>query len=707
MLLVTLLPFLKQQLSKIDFSKFYFSTPNLIIMRKFLGLFIFTLLSSAFAFAGQTVEITHDNIVVNEPSTSNNTGNSFYQVGCDEDKPKDNDNIGFFSDRPGNHKPYMNNSDYYTTICPDAGRLVSVNFQQFNLEKFDKLTIWDESPSVRDSAVTVTVEDKKTILDNTPETLDIYKPGHPKKKDKDDGIIKIGSYTGPSSPGKITSSLGCLTFRFESDGSVVKTGWYAKIECSTEPVADPCPKFEEDYVDSELKCGVTITDDNFRGANNFETYGSCTMPGWPSKGRELIYKFVNYSASDLTFTLEESNGSQPKGLNMFILDDCDVTACTDSLLRPAQNASQGIETITIKNAPAGTYYVVVDGNQTYLHNSFKLTVECAGGDYTTCTDPYYYDDFEADDKNVNRPRPDIDYAVGDYISIVNPYWTRGGGVGLRDGRISDDRSSNGKNSLEINRNEEATQDVFLDLGQKFKGVYRLAFDLYIESHSTAFFGIFGGDNSDPWGSISKEFGHNNGFEGRWFDVEVFVDLDKNKYTMYIDNRCYVSSGDYYLNLNSLNFYGLPKAHFYVDNLCFGPVKKIPAAGSISRLAIDMSTPIFEEALVLQAEVNYGGGVTDNATSEIGLTVDNLVADDLKVMPNPTTGSTLIALDLDNEQTVQLQIFSPTGQLVRNMPLGKTSSIRQEVDLSDLSNGLYILRATGEQSVISKKIILQK
>ncbi len=651
-------------------------------MRKFLGLLVFTLFASSLAFAGQTVEVTHNKIVSATTSSSNASGNSHYVVTC-------KDGTGFFSDRPGNHKPYVNNSDYYTTICAnESNRGVTVTFQQFNLEKFDKLSVWDEK---RSGAVGAT---------DTPEALNVNVPK------KDDGVDFLGSFTGPSSPGTLTSKRGCLTFRFQSDVSVVKTGWYGKIGCASKPTTDPCKDFKK-LVDSDLKCGVTITDDNFRGANNYEVYGSCTMPGWPSKGRELIYRFVNYKASDLTFTLKESNGHQPKLLNMFILNDCNPNACTNTIMRPADNPNQGVESVTIKNAAAGTYYVVVDGNQSYAHNSFKLSVECAGGDYTTCDDPYYYDDFEAQDDDINRPRPDIDYRVGDYITKVNPYWFKRQSVGLRDGRISKDRSSNGTQSLEINRKEEATQDVFLDLGQKFKGVYRLSFNMYIEEHSTAFFGIFGGDNSDPWGSISKEFGHNNGFEGRWFDVELFVDLDKNKYTLYIDNRCYVFSGDYYLNLDALNFYGLPKAHFYVDHICFGPVKRIPPAGSISRLAIDMNTPMFEEELVLQAEVNFGGGVTDNETSEIALAVDNLVAEDLKVMPNPTTGSTLIALDLDNEQTIQLQIFSPAGQLVRNMPIGKTSSIRQEVDLSDLSNGLYILRATGEQSVITKKIILQK
>ncbi|MFK7978964.1 MAG: T9SS type A sorting domain-containing protein [Saprospiraceae bacterium] len=650
-------------------------------MRKFLGLFIFTLLSTSLAFAGQNVEVTHNKIVSSTTSSSNTSGNSHYVFTC-------KDGSGFFSDRAGNHKPYDNHSDYYVTLCAqESDKAITVDFQQFKLEKFDNLTIWDESRSV---AVTAT---------NTPEILNVN------IKDKDDGVDKLGTYTGPASPGKITSKRGCLTFRFRSDRSVVETGWYGKIGCVNKPSVDACASFRKN-VDSDLKCGVMIKDDNYRGKNNYSEYGSCTKKGWPSMGRELIYRFRNYKASDLTFTLQEDNGDQPKLLNMFILNDCRPDACVGSVNRPAEHYDKERNSVTLKNAPAGDYYVVIDGNRVTGHNWFKLLVECTGGDYTTCKDSYYYDDFEAEDKDVARPRPaDVDYQVGDYITKVNSYWSKSNNVGLRDARISNDRSSNGHNSLEFNRLDEGTQDVFLDLGRKFKGVYRICWNMYIEKNRTAFFGLFGGDNSDPWGSISKEFGMNSPYQGRWFDVELFVDLDKNKFTLYMDNRYKAYSGDYHLNLDALNFYGLPNAHFYVDHLCYGPVKKIPARGSLTRMAILEDTPLYaadKQQLQLAGSIQ---GITDNGLTRT--TVNTLNAADLKVVPNPTRGFTTIALDLDKAQNIELQIFSPTGQVVRQISLGETSIIRQELNLGDLANGLYILKATGETSVITKKIILQQ
>lgn len=633
-------------------------------MRKFLGLFLFTFLTVSLAFGAQTTEIKSTKSVKMQKDTSfaNNKGNSHYVIDCSA--------TTFFADRPGNHKPYMNNSDYYTTICAnDSKKGVTIMFQQFAIEKFDKLTVWDESRT------------KPVTAETTPEKMK---------------STKIGTYTGHSSPGMLVSKKGCLTFRFQSDATVVKTGWYGRLGCANKPVKDPCVDFNK-LVTSEIKCGVTIKSDNLKGKNTYELYGTCIKKSCPAKGRELIYKFVNRKPSDLKITLKEHNGTQPKVLNLIVLNDCKPDACIAALPRPAENAMQHVNSVTIKDAKAGIYYIVVDANQAYRRASFELSVECTGGSVATCSNPSYYEDFES-------------YRPGSRITKVNNHWFKSDAIGLRDAKVSSDRASNGKNSLEFNRQEEATQDVFLDLGDEFRGVYRICFDMYIEPHSTAFFGLFGGDNSDPWGTVSKEFGHKNGMEGRWFDVELFVDLDRNRYALFIDNRHKVTTGSYMLNLDKLNFYGLPKAHFYIDRLCFGRVSRIPSTSASARV-VNLTEPLTtltdkEEQQVLTPF--FAETSESTATDlEVAASISDLKAGDLTVSPNPTRGMTNIALKLDVEQQINLQIFSQTGQLVRSLPLGSTQFVNQEMDLSDLPNGLYLLRATGEQSVVTKKIILQQ
>ena len=655
-------------------------------MRKLLVLFML-LFAANLTFAQSDVTISDgpdgdsfSSTVTNDEDYSFTSGNAHIIIDCND--------WGFFHDRPGKHKPYDNDSDYYTTICADDSRKgVTVSFQQFNLEKFDRISVWDE---FRSGPVTPTT---------TPEILNVNIPR------QDDGVDFLGTFTGPSSPGTLTSRRGCLTFRFVSDRSVAESGWYAKIGCANRPVADPCVVFNS-RVDREVYCGDEIKDDNIRGTNFYSEFGDCTRPGWPSTGRELIYKFVNTKARDLKFTLTEDNGDQPKKLNMYILNDCRPDACVDAIIRPAENAMQAVNYVELENAPAGTYYIVVDGNTTYAHNWFKLKVDCdnSGEPLAGCQDAYYYDDFEAADEDVDRPRPDIDYRLGDYISIINPFWSRP--TGLRNARIGNGPTDPSDWALEFNRSREGTQAASLDLGQKFRGVYKICWFMFIEDNHTAFFGLFGGDESDPWGTINKEFPLNSIYTGRWIDVQLYVDLDNNRFILALENQKTVFRGDYFLNLDRLMFYGLPNAHFYVDDICYSQISRLPSISGRSLVLGD--TPMYNKELELQLEA--GLAITDDNTTELATaesTTIALNADELTVMPNPTSGTTLIALDLEKEQNVNLQIFSPTGQLVRAYPLGQTQVIRQEVDLSEFSNGMYILRATADESVITKKIILQR
>ncbi len=83
------------------------------------------------------------------------------------------------------------------TYCSDTGNCITVNFNSFAIESgWDDLYIYDGT--------------------STSDPL-------------------IGSFTGTTSPGTISSSTGCLTFRFDSDGSGVDVGWDATVSCA------PCP----------------------------------------------------------------------------------------------------------------------------------------------------------------------------------------------------------------------------------------------------------------------------------------------------------------------------------------------------------------------------------------------------------------------------------------------------------------------------------
>jgi len=102
---------------------------------------------------------------------------------------------GTFYDSGGGGGNYLNNENYTFTICATGGQCVSVNFTSFSLESgYDYLYIY-----------------------NGPSTMSPL----------------IGSYTGTTSPGTITSTTGCLTFVFTSDYIITYPGWAATISCVT------------------------------------------------------------------------------------------------------------------------------------------------------------------------------------------------------------------------------------------------------------------------------------------------------------------------------------------------------------------------------------------------------------------------------------------------------------------------------------------
>jgi hypothetical protein len=76
-------------------------------------------------------------------------------------------------------------------------------------------------------------------------------------------------------------------------------------------------------------------------------------------GPEKVHKITTTSTGDLTATLSNLSG---KDLDVLILNACDPMACV----------AFGDTTAVYANAPAGTYYIVVDGNNGAL-GSYTLT----------------------------------------------------------------------------------------------------------------------------------------------------------------------------------------------------------------------------------------------------------------------------------------------------------------------------------------------
>ena len=127
---------------------------------------------------------------------------------------------GIFVDSGGANSNHSNNENIIYTICPDnPGEIVTVYFTSFYLENqgdgcFDGLTIYDGP-------------------DDEIEDYRILPPGG-------DTMWCWDRTSSPSGSGDLqgmtitsTHETGCLTFLFESDGSVTSDGWEAIITCNT------------------------------------------------------------------------------------------------------------------------------------------------------------------------------------------------------------------------------------------------------------------------------------------------------------------------------------------------------------------------------------------------------------------------------------------------------------------------------------------
>ena len=103
------------------------------------------------------------------------------------------------------------------------------------------------------------------------------------------------------------------------------------------------------------------------------------------------------------------------------------------------------------------------------------------------------------------------------------------------------------------------------------------------------------------------------------------------------------------------------------------------------------------------------GQIDNAVSlpvSITTSVENIVTDiDFNIYPNPTNSTTTLFLNLDSKKEVSVSIMSIEGKIIAQGNYGTMyGSHSLTFDVSNLSEGIYIVEAVIGQDVIIKKFI---
>lgn len=80
---------------------------------------------------------------------------------------------------------------------------------------------------------------------------------------------------------------------------------------------------------------------------------------------------------------------------------------------------------------------------------------------------------------------------------------------------------------------------------------------------------------------------------------------------------------------------------------------------------------------------------------------------LSVHPNPSNGLLKLSSSHFDSPDVDITIFTTTGQQAIQFQVDFSSNTEQNIDLGHLDNGIYILSAKDENTVITERIILQK
>ena len=122
-----------------------------------------------------------------------------------------------------------------------------------------------------------------------------------------------------------------------------------------------------------ITCNTPVNGNTVSTGNDFnnEVFRNCYYTTWPYDGNDIMYRFQTpQGATELEFFLRNLSTD----LDMFIYGKCQNGECVD------QNVKFGLasENVLISN-PSGTYYIIIDGEESDVLGTFQVEVVCDGG----------------------------------------------------------------------------------------------------------------------------------------------------------------------------------------------------------------------------------------------------------------------------------------------------------------------------------------
>ena len=109
--------------------------------------------------------------------------------------------------------------------------------------------------------------------------------------------------------------------------------------------------------------------------------------------------------------------------------------------------------------------------------------------------------------------------------------------------------------------------------------------------------------------------------------------------------------------------------------------------------------------------NISGNCSDQDSfsiniSENNLNIEEISNDNLTIIPNPNQGLFEIKFKESLIQSTKIQIFNSLGKLIKSQTINQGVE-NIEINLQELSTGIYYLKYNFENKIITQKFIINK
>jgi len=256
-----------------------------------------------------------------------------------------------FYDSGNSGGAYSNNEDFTITFCGDGTNTpLYAQFSSFSLENnYDFLFIYD-GPTTASPA-----------------------------------IGPAAGYTNTNSPGTITSTSGCLTFRFTSDGSVTRPGWAALIGCGTivvpptpPPASPTCAGAGGACLSNAITFPAGTAGGTAEAGPNYGCLSTTPNPAW--------YYFQVGTSGSITIDQSNSSNVDVDGAIWGPFTDPSTGCSSLSGLAPlaCDYLSASTFSLTIPNAQAGEYYLILITNFSGTATNISFSQNPSSTGTTSC-----------------------------------------------------------------------------------------------------------------------------------------------------------------------------------------------------------------------------------------------------------------------------------------------------------------------------------